>query len=548
MTRDFVPLDLSRADPSPAGECAAKERGSTWWRSLDELAQTPEFEEYLHREFPENADAWLQGSRRDFLKLMAASFALAGLTGCDVRQPQEKIVPTVKLAGHQEPGKSEYFTTAMELSGVASGLVVKTQSGRPIKVEGNRKHPSSRGATSIFAQAATLDLYDPDRLTTVQHRGAIVSPEEFRQEMAALRQLCDASQGEGLRFLLRQTTSPTVHRLLNEVQQRWPQSRWYVYDPVCTDAVADGMRLAFGDDAVSLHPVYHFDQASVVLSIDCDFLAARERPLNEIADFVSVRRIAGRQSEEGSVTTPSMVKLFHLESSPTLTGAKADQRLIAGPGVMLSVLTAVAKRLEAIDATTETDGAPLTAAQTVWIDEVVAELRTASDHRSAVVAVGTSQPPHIHALAHAINVKLGAVGQTVKYVPSPLLRPADRADATGISSLVNEMSEGVVQTLIISMGIPPSMSLRTLTSPRLSGGFHSQSRWHPRRMKRRDCVNGLFLSRTSLSPGDVRSVDGIASIVQPLIEPLYDSMSIVELLSTLLALVRRLRDGPRNLA
>ena len=141
--------------------------GKKYWRSLEAVAETPEFQQWLHREYPAGASEWPEGqSRRDFLKLMAASFALAGVTAC-TRQPQETIVPYVKQPEEMIQGIGLQYATAMAIGGYATGLLVESHEGRPTKVEGNPDHPMSLGAANVFHQASVLELYDPERTKTV---------------------------------------------------------------------------------------------------------------------------------------------------------------------------------------------------------------------------------------------------------------------------------------------------------------------------------------------------------------------------------------------
>ncbi len=401
MPRDYDGINPHKTSSTENSSLAAK--GATWWRSLEELADTEEFQTYLHREFPENASTWLSGSRRDFLRLMGASLALAGLSGCDIKQPPETIVPVVKQGNHLPNGIAEYFTTAMELSGVAIGLTVKSQAGRPIKVEGNQQHPISGGATHVFAQAATLDLYDPDRLRTVLHRGQIIPRDSLSRELKDLRNRLDESKGKGFRVLLRETCSPTLHRLLKAMTKRWPESRWVVCDPVCTGQVRAGMSLAFGSEAAKLHPVYHFDRTKIIFSIDCDFLAARERPLNEMREFSSVRRVAGR--EQGGEA--SMVKLYHLGSTPTLTGAKADHRLLLPPRQIEAVLLKIAYELGVFENEPPAIADGITSdAIGSWMITLLKNLTRAKAQKSAVVCVGDHQPPRVHALTRMRSISI----------------------------------------------------------------------------------------------------------------------------------------------
>ncbi|MGH9346762.1 MAG: TAT-variant-translocated molybdopterin oxidoreductase, partial [Vicinamibacterales bacterium] len=291
-------------------------RGREYWRSLEALAGTPEFHEYLHREFPENASEWLDPvGRRGFLKLMGASLALAGVSAC-TRQPDELIVPYVRQPEEIVPGKPLFFATAMPLAGAGLGLLVESHEGRPTKVEGNPDHPSSRGATDIFAQAAILDLYDPDRAQTITHLGEI---RPFGSFVAAMRAVVTAQQGKqgaGLRILTETVASPTMAAQIREILTRMPLAKWHQWEPAGRHNAREGSRFAFGE---YVEAQYAVEKADVLLSLDADFLCAGPGGVKHARAFASRRRIEGDASR--------MNRLYAVESTPTNTGTKADHRL-----------------------------------------------------------------------------------------------------------------------------------------------------------------------------------------------------------------------------
>ena len=509
--------------------------GRQWWRSLDELANTAEFQQYLHREFPENASEWLAGSRRDFLRLMGASLFLAGVSGCEIKQPQEKIVPTVIETDHAQPGLPLYFSTAMDFAGSAIGLTVQSRDGRPIKIEGNSHHPASLGATGVFAQAATLDLYDPDRARTSTFKGNVVTSKRLREELASLRSRLDATDGRGLRVLVGTSTSPTLRRLLDVTSKRWAQSKWSVYEPVNEDHARAGMKMAYGEDADLRQSIYDFSKARVVLSVDCDFLAARDLPPCYIRQFADARRIVGRENND-PFDAATMVRLYHLGSTPTPTSAKADHSLATRPSDVVSVLAEVAANLGVIpeaQSTLSNGNQKPTDRRTAWTTRVVDDLKQAGEQ--ALVVVGREQPPAVHALAHAINEKLGAIGKTIEFVDSPHVRPQDSpSDSDMLAALIVEMNAGEVDTLLILgnnpvFDAPFDLDFRnamgkvgfTLTLSTSENETSEVSQWHVPRSH--------FLESWS----DARAYNGIASIIQPLIAPLYQSFSEIELLSQL---------------
>jgi molybdopterin-containing oxidoreductase family iron-sulfur binding subunit len=319
--------------------------GAGYWRSLEERAANEEFlEGSLHREFPPLASEWDDGvSRREFLRIMAASMALAGLGAC-TRQPLETIVPYVRQPEQLVPGKPLFYATAMTLGGFATGLLVETHEGRPTKIEGNEKHPASLGATDAFAQASILTLYDPDRAQTVRHEGRISTWENF------LGALSDALNNRNvkLRILTETITSPTLASQLRAVLQKFPTARWHQYEPVTRDNLREGARLSFGE---VVNTGYHFDRASVVLAVDSNFLMNPRYA----RDFIQARRERG-------------VKLYCVECMPTITGAVADKRIPMRAG------------------------------------EIAGFLRNLpGEIRPDLVIVGERQPPAVHALAHAMN-------------------------------------------------------------------------------------------------------------------------------------------------
>jgi MoCo/4Fe-4S cofactor protein with predicted Tat translocation signal len=292
-------------------------RGREYWRSLEAVSETPEFKEFLHREFPQNASEWLDPvGRRGFLKLMGASLTLAGVSAC-TRQPAEAIVPYVRQPEELVPGKPLFYATAMPFAGAGVGLLVENHEGRPTKIEGNPDHPTSRGATDLFAQAAILDLYDPDRSQAITHLGEIRTFEAF---VAALRDVLNAqkgpSAGSGIRILSETVTSPTLNAQIDELLGRFPQAKWVQWEPFGRHNAREGSRLAFGE-YVDAH--YAFENADVVLSLDADFMCTGSTGLKHARAFASRRRLEGDKAQS--------IRFYAVESSPSNTGSKADHRL-----------------------------------------------------------------------------------------------------------------------------------------------------------------------------------------------------------------------------
>jgi molybdopterin-containing oxidoreductase family iron-sulfur binding subunit len=262
--------------------------GQEYWRSLDELAETKDFQELLHREFPQQASIWMDPiGRRQFLHLMAASLALAGLGAC-TRQPDEKIVPYVRAPEDIVPGIPLFFATAVTLGGIASGVLVESHMGRPTKIEGNPKHPASLGATNAFAQASVLTLYDPDRSKVVSQVGRISTWDAFLQTLNTKLSAQRARQGAGLRILTETVTSPTLAHQLQALLAKFPSAKWHQYEPISRDAARAGARLAFGKE---VETQYDFDKADLILALDADFLSSGPGSLRYAREFAAKRRV-----------------------------------------------------------------------------------------------------------------------------------------------------------------------------------------------------------------------------------------------------------------
>src|SRR5205814_5273949 len=293
-------------------------RGKTYWRSLEELVDEPGFEELLENEFPEAAAEYENDgvSRRNFLKLMGASMALAGVTAC-TRQPDEPIVPYVRQPEDLIPGVPKFFATTMPFPTGAIPLLVKSNEFRPTKIEGNPQHPASNGATDVFAQASILDLYDPDRSQSSSYRGEQRNWGDFQTAINEYKAKAGASGGAGLRFLSETVTSPTLASQIQAVLKKFPAAKWYQWEPINRDSARASSQTLFGQYA---EPVYKFEAANVVLSLDADFLSGSHFPgfVRYSRDFIARRKL--------NADAP-MNRLYVVESFSTTTGALSDNRL-----------------------------------------------------------------------------------------------------------------------------------------------------------------------------------------------------------------------------
>jgi MoCo/4Fe-4S cofactor protein with predicted Tat translocation signal len=271
----FIPLSSiggasgSRLDLAAIRERLAGAKGRQYWQSLEELAETEEFQQYLAKEFPNQAPRDMAPlGRREFFRVMAASLALAGVGGC-AYQPPEKIVPYVEQPEQMVPGKPLFYTTAFQRGGYAIGLLGTSNMGRPTKLEGNPDHPASLGATDAITQASLLTLYDPDRSQAVRYLGNPTTWDAFLGEFTDRLDLLHRNRGAGLRVVTGTVTSPTLASQLRRLLTLYPEARVHQHEPVGRESIRDGARLAFGDE---VNPVYHFDRADVILSLDSDFL------------------------------------------------------------------------------------------------------------------------------------------------------------------------------------------------------------------------------------------------------------------------------------
>ncbi|HWB12020.1 MAG TPA: TAT-variant-translocated molybdopterin oxidoreductase [Pirellulales bacterium] len=492
--------------------------GREYWRSFEQLADTAAFQDYLRHEFPRQAGEWMDAvGRRHFLKLMAASLGLAGSMGC-LRQPDEKIVPYVRQPEEVVPGKPLYFATAMTLGGYATGTLVESQLGRPTKIEGNPDHPASLGATDAFTQAAVLSLYDPDRSQTVMHRERIDTWSSFLSALAAELPALKSRQGRGLRILTETVTSPTLADQLRALLEAMPEARWHQYEPCGRDNVRAGAKLAFGE---YVDTIYRFDRADVVVSLDADFLWGMPGSVRYARDFVDRRRVAGGDAR--------MNRLFVFESTPGLAGAIADHRLPIQPSEVKPLARALAGRLGVEAAGSDM---PANVSQKL-LEAVVSDLKA---HRGAsIVIAGDGQPPLVHALAHAINGQLDNVGKTIEYVEPAEARPEDHA--ASIKALVDDMAAGEVDLLVILEGnpaynTPASLGFaKHLVNKRVKLAVHLSQHYDETSFL---CHWHIPAAHFLESWGDARAFDGTASIVQPLIAPLYGGRTAHELMSVLL--------------
>lgn len=527
--------------------------GKAYWRSLDELADTADFRDWVEQRFPRSMRELLDGGvdRRRFLQLMAASLGLAGLGGC--RRSESEILPYTKPPEEVVPGLPNYYATAMPRSGSAVAVLVESHEGRPTKVEGNPKHPESAGATDGFAQASILDLYDPDRSIPVLKGGEASTWQAYDAFAADHFAPIRRRKGQGLYFLSEDVASPSLDRLREQLLKIMPQARWHVHEAIDRANARAGAVMAFGKPLVARA---RLDRAAVVVALDCDFLGLEEDGGRHLLEFARARRRVAPAS--------AMNRLYVVESRFSLTGGMADHRMRLAASQIQDYTVALARALlagstlseplhqalekSAIEAAGRSGREPIPGP---WIDEVVADLK--ARRGQALILAGRRQPPLVHALVHAMNELLsvgiptrqslatvpslvhamgemvGKFGRTVEFQAESTI-----AGAGTLAELAQAIDKGQVETLVILGGNPAydapadlefaGLMKRVKTTIRL--GLHadetsSESSWH------------LPAAHYLESWGDARTGDGTVVPIQPLIEPLFGGRTALELISRL---------------
>jgi MoCo/4Fe-4S cofactor protein with predicted Tat translocation signal len=511
----FVPLEsLLEPRSKPAvdlqalRERLAAGRGPTFWRTLEEAAETEELREYIEQEFPGLSGQVPQGvDRRSLLKVMAASLAMAGAAAC-TRQPPEYIVPYVRQPENVIPGVPLFYATAMTTGGYARGLLVESHLNRPTKIEGNPDHPASLGATSIFEQASVLNLYDPDRTESVLHEGRSSMWGNFSGAFIAETQALDARKGEGLAILTGATTSPTLIQQITSILSQWPSAKWYIHEPNVNPAIGSAAKKIAGRNSMV---VYDISQADVIVSLESDFMNAGP------AMLTYARQFAGRRAIDNG---EKPCRFYAIESSPSVSGSIADHRF----PVKSSAVPAIAYQLAKACGVAAPD-APGTAPE--WLNAVAKDLSGAKGR--SVVIPGEFQPESVHLAAYAINAALGNTGKTVR-----LLEGVESDQSHSFEELTNDLNGGHVETLVILGGNPVYTAPASLGFEqairkarlvvRLGQFFDETSRWSHWHVP-----EAHYLETWS----DCRAFDGTATIQQPLILPIYDSKSAHEILTFL---------------
>jgi len=502
-----VPLDLAAIRRK-----LEDAKGPHYWRSLEEVAGTAEFQKFVDDEFPVRTVDWNDPiNRRNLLKLMGASLALAGVSACTV-QPKETIVPYVRQPEDFEPGKPLFYATAYSEGGVATGILVESHLGRPTKIEGNPDHPSSLGSTDSFTQSSVLTLYDPDRSQIVTHGGNISSWVNFVAALSTAHDVYGLRNGAGLRFLSEPVASPTLASQIKDLLAEMPQAKWHQYSPASRHMATAGSQLAFGQ---RLNSYYKLDSADVIVSLDADFLAGGSGCVRYAREFADKRRV------DAGV---GMSRLYAAEGTPSVTGAMADHRFRMRTAEVEAFAFALAAALGVA-------GVPAVSAPAGTDKMIPAVVKDLQAHKgTSLIVAGEYQPASVHALAHAMNQALGNTGKTIVYTDPLETNPVDQI--ASLRDLVNAMQGGQVETLIVIGGNPVYDAPADLKFGEALAKVKTKLRL------------GLYEDETSAlcqwhapmahyleSWSDVRAMDGTVTIQQPLIAPLYSGKTAHQLLS-----------------
>ncbi len=487
----------------------------TYWKSLNQLNGSSEYKEFLYREFPENAwELTDEISRRHFVTIMGASVALAGLTGC--RRPVEKIVPYSKAPEQIIPGIPLYYATTMPFGLHSYGLIVKSNEGRPTKIEGNPKHPSTKGTANTRIQAHILDLYDPDRAQRIVHNGQEDNWANFVTNWQNAYPSMMQTKGKGLAILTSSMHGPTAKRLENQYKSVFPQAIWVTYEPTSAENQIKGAQLATGTPLV---PQFHLQKARVILSIDSDFTLTEGENLQYIKGYSKGRHVNSPQDR--------MNRLYVVENNHTLTGGLADHRRALPahhiPAFVAQMGTTLARMGIAIPEL------PASQNQVVDPDWVQALCKDLVENRGqSLIMLGYRHPPQLHALVLAINQALGNFDRTLTFHQlSDMIAP----DRSQLDVLKTAIDNGQIKTLYILDGNPVydmpgelniGQLLQTVPESVYLASHENETA--------EQCTWVIPKTHFLEEWADTRSWDGTASIVQPLIDPLFAGHSSLEIL------------------
>ncbi len=507
-------------------EMSEQKSRSRYWRSLNELHQTPEFEQHLQREFPVAASEYPSGiSRRRWVQLMGASLTLSGMAGC--RYSEEIIAPFVVRPEGRVPGESYQYATNFEWADRVYHVLVEGVDGRPLKVEGYKDHPSARGGTDVYSQAAILNLYDPDRKEGIARREngelrEIENSDELFTYLKGVSVDLKAAAGRGLGVLIGPTYSPAVIGLLKELRDAYPQAVIAQYDSVRGDVVRKGVAQAVGFEG---DPIYELDKANVIVSVGADLLGADRSFVRNANRFIQ-----GRAPVHGK-----MNRLYVFESQFSNTGMNADTRVALAPSELVALLGELERRIDAGagNAAAAADEKPydtLSPADKLArvLDVLAAEL--VASKGASLIAVGEQLGAEAFAAGVRINSKLENLGKTLQF--SKALE-ADLGPLVDLKTFADKASE--FTTVFILASNPVYTAPADIDLGKALQGVKDSFYWTEYDDETAEYVNWIVPAAHPLeSWGDVVSIDGVYGVCQPQILPLLGGLTRIELLAQFL--------------
>ncbi|TVR13603.1 MAG: 4Fe-4S dicluster domain-containing protein [Balneolaceae bacterium] len=491
---------------------------TTYWKSLNELAQNEEYKNYAEREFPENATELTdQVSRRSFLRVMGASIALAGFASC--RKPVQKILPYSRQPENMILGEPLFYATSMPFQDSVTGLLITNNEGRPSKVEGNPDHPASGGRTNIYHQASMLEMYDPDRSRSPRQNGEKVSKEDFY----AFAQEHFSDTSRRVLFIDEATSSPTYHRIKGDILDTFPNAEWVTFEAFSENNAIEGTQMAFGQ---RLRTVNHYDRADVVVALDDDFM----NPQSGKNSVENALKVTARRKVDS--TEDTMSRIYSIENAFTNTGSYADHRLRLKTSQIAPFTFALAAKLsEAVSGLNAFSAVSNEFSNHDWIAKLADELITSQGQ--SIITAGAEHSAETHAAVAAMNLALGNSGNTVTYHALPYRE--NRNEDEAFINAITELKAGAYDTVVlvggnIAYNAPADLDLAQAlgnveTSIHLSSHYDETSRvcnWH---------VNSAHYLEAW---GDGLSFTGHRSIIQPQILPLFNGLSSIEFIHTLL--------------
>ena len=477
-----------------------------YWKSLKDISSDQDYERYL-KQSEHNVDNSI--SRRNFLSLIAASVALAGLEGC--KKPVQKIIPYVEAEIGTIPGIPKYYASTLPFKNNALGVVIENHDERPVKVEGNDKHPTSLGKSNSFAQASTLDMYDPDRLRGLKFNGKKAQWTEYIEYAKSLKR----NDGRGLAILSQESSSPTINSMKKELMKKLPKASWVVYEPINNENLYDGIKKAFGR---KLQPFFRLEHAQTILSIGSDFMGVDDNNIYHTRKFAQNRDLVDENS--------TMNRLYVAESSISSTGSSADHRLNVPNHKLREILLELAYELKVLGL--KIDAKKFKSSNNLWVKAAAEDLMKHKGGESIILG-GTQLSSDVHHLIASINYVLQA---PIDYYP---LDRSQISSTNQFAKLCSRMKKGEVEHLVI-LGAnpvydsPADFEFRKLiknvpSTVHLTNIIDETSKM---------CQWNIALTHYFECWGDAMTYDGFASVVQPQIMPLFDSKSVIQVLSPII--------------